>query len=289
VQYHSKRYPPEIATTIREVAAHLDKSSIDASGDYSMHTEYSYAARDLDSELLRRFNSLCTSQRRGIPMLWTSDGWAREFADFLDALVDGGRPPRIVEVHPPFRESVASIDAFLDRYAIFEDTLTERFPSVAIWLENRHGTHLPGGQFLVSNVQDLVDLSRMLDATKLRLDLALDVPQVISGMGGALSMTEERLRKMFSELGRCRHRIRGIHMWGKRRSSRGARAAHVGDLNSYFEGDAELKQTYLECLYDLLNDGRTRYFVPEVNSASDDLVSIVRDMEAAGFKFSGVT
>ena len=33
VQYHNKHYPEEIVPTIREVAGHFDKNSIDASGE----------------------------------------------------------------------------------------------------------------------------------------------------------------------------------------------------------------------------------------------------------------
>ena len=38
-------------------------------------------------------------------------------------------------------------------------------------------------------------------------------------------------------------------------------------------------------LYNILNDGNTRYFVPEVNSKTVDLESIVSDFIDTGFKF----
>lgn len=289
VQYHNKHYPEEIVPTIREVAGHFDKNSIDASGEYSLHTEYSYMGRDLDSPLIRRFPTIQTEQRRGIPKLWATDEWASEFAQFIEALVDGGQPPRIVEVHPPFDDVLPTAAEFVSRYAIFEEAITSRYPSVAILIENRYGSQYNRGRFLISLADDVLELCEVLDSTELRLDFALDVPQVISAHGGAPTMTEHKLDEIFATLRRCRHRIRGIHMWGKRTSSRGARVTHAGDLNSYFDGNAKLKQHYLEGLYELLDDGRTRYFVPEVNSKTNDLVSIVRDMEAVGFSFGGAT
>jgi len=41
-------------------------------------------------------------------------------------------------------------------------------------------------------------------------------------------------------------------------------------------------------LYDLLNDGRQRYFLPEVNSSADILDSIVTDFIEAGFIFGDI-
>ena len=60
---------------------------------------------------------------------------------------------------------------------------------------------------------------------------------------------------------------------------------HVGNLDSYFEGNKTMKQPFLEGLYDLINDGITRYFVPDVNSGGQDVASIVRDLISVGFSF----
>lgn len=59
----------------------------------------------------------------------------------------------------------------------------------------------------------------------------------------------------------------------------------MGDLNSYFMYDMDFKKTFLEFIFDTFNDGIDRYFVPEVNSGSEDLISIVNDLSEVGFKF----
>ena len=43
VEYNGLQYPEGYSSTIQEVAAHLDKESIDPQNAYSLHTEYSYA------------------------------------------------------------------------------------------------------------------------------------------------------------------------------------------------------------------------------------------------------
>jgi len=49
--------------------------------------------------------------------------------------------------------------------------------------------------------------------------------------------------------------------------------------------DLDYKKTFLEYMFDTFNDGIDRYFVPEVNSGREDLVSIVNDLRNEGFKF----
>lgn len=72
---------------------------------------------------------------------------------------------------------------------------------------------------------------------------------------------------------------------GEKESENGRRPAHMGDLNSYFMYDMDFKKTFLEFIFDTFNDGIDRYFVPEVNSGSEDLISIVNDLSEVGFKF----
>ena len=49
--------------------------------------------------------------------------------------------------------------------------------------------------------------------------------------------------------------------------------------------DMDFKKTFLENMFDTFNDGIDRYFVPEVNSGSEDLISIVNDLRKVGFRF----
>lgn len=51
VRYRRHKYPHGIEARIREVAGHFDIGKIAPDGDYSLHTEYSYARRKLDGVL----------------------------------------------------------------------------------------------------------------------------------------------------------------------------------------------------------------------------------------------
>ena len=61
--------------------------------------------------------------------------------------------------------------------------------------------------------------------------------------------------------------------------------AHVGDLDSYFDNNEKIKKTFLDELYNLLDDDLSRYLVPEVNSSNDDFLSIISDLIDSGFEF----
>lgn len=74
-------------------------------------------------------------------------------------------------------------------------------------------------------------------------------------------------------------------IWGKRKSVNGRWIPHNGDLNTFFSGDKEQKKLFLDSLVCTYDDEIPRYFVPEVNSANDDLVSIVNDLRGAGVIF----
>ena len=68
-------------------------------------------------------------------------------------------------------------------------------------------------------------------------------------------------------------------------------ADNVITLNSYTGVDASnddnnIKRHFLRELHNLLSDGSARYFLPEVNSKSEHLQSIVRDLIDSGFKFT---
>ena len=78
--------------------------------------------------------------------------------------------------------------------------------------------------------------------------------------------------------------IRGIHLWGKKSNINGRFTSHVGNLDTYFQ-NKELKEVFLKEIFNLLNDGKSRYFVPEVNSSEENLQSIVKDMIDVGYKF----
>jgi hypothetical protein len=109
IKYHSKSYPHHIKPEIDEVAGHFDVNKISVSRKFSLHTEYSYGARKLNSELLKNFQLIRESNKKGVPQLWFSVEWAIEFAKFIKSLCKK-HSPQIIEIHPPFTDYAKSID-----------------------------------------------------------------------------------------------------------------------------------------------------------------------------------
>jgi hypothetical protein len=283
VQYHKKEYPPHIRARITEVAAHFDKEEITQDGLLSIHTEYSYGKRRLDSNLLSKFCTLSEAHLNNVPKLWLNRQWSIEFAGFIKELAKN-KEPVVIEIHPPFKD-YSDIDNFLSNYDEFEKIIRNSWPDVNIVIENRCGTMYRGGRFLISTVDDLAKFVHKIDQTSLQLDIALDIPQLFTAHGGPERFNDNEIGGFLSSLSPLMCRVRSIHLWGKRRNRQGRAIVHVGSLNSYFDYCESKKNVFLDNLAKLLGDGRTRYFVPEVNSRNEDLQSIVRDLESAEIIF----
>ncbi len=199
------------------------------------------------------------------------------------------KSPKIIEIHPPFNDYCKSIEQFLDIYKVFEAIILKDYPKTEIFIENRYGTMYSGGKFLISNNKDIMDLSNSLKTTNLKLKIVLDFPQLFAShkinFYSDEGQNKEKMSVILDQLKKIREAIAGIHIWGKRKSNKGRLVAHQGDLNTLFNNNQNLKEVFLSKIYDIFNDGQTRYFVPEVNSGKDDLTSIVNDFLKAGFKF----
>ena len=284
IRYNHRSYPDGIQPSIREVPGHLDVVSIGKVNNYSLHTEYSARDRKLNSPLLQRLQTIRMANIDGLPQLWRNSHWAEEFVEFIQAIVGENEPPLLIEIHPPFRDYCPSLEEFCSVYRVFEERISAIYPKTEILIENRFGTTYKKGKFLISSYQDVVYLVSQLHASGLRLQIVLDVPQLISQMGDVSRISSSQLEAMFAALKPCRTGIRSIHLWGKRRNDKGRWCAHAGNLDTYFEGNHGMKENFLAGLYDLLNDGQARYFVPEVNS-NQDVASIVGDLLSVGFKF----
>ncbi|MFC1895471.1 hypothetical protein ACFL0Q_02260 [Thermodesulfobacteriota bacterium] len=284
VQYHKRSYPEHIHPKISEIAGHFDIPAINPPGEYCLHTEYSFGKRRFDSPLIKKLPAIANAHRNGVPRLWDDGSWAIEFSEFISLLCES-HPPTAIEIHPPFSDYCPEFDTFLNRYRVFEERILSRWPSTEILLENRGGTTYRGGKFLVSKVADLVALSEGLNKKGLSLKIAIDLPQLLSAYGGPDRLDDTDIASIILGLSPIRHRILGLHLWGKRKNPKGRFVSHVGDLNSYFDSDREKKQAFLDATARLLDDEIPRHFVPEVNSNSEDLVSIVSDLEGAGFEF----
>ena len=283
VQYHNARYPEKIKPNIIEVAANFDSKKIKAKTSYSMHTEYSFMGRKFDSEIVSVYEEICNANKKGIPKLWYSEKWSLEFANFVKDIADENIVPTIIEVHPPFSD-YTDLDKFMSNYKIFKECVSRYFPDVLVLIENRCGTRYSGGKFIVSKIEQITELSNLIDENKSDLRITLDLPQLFT----AHNVTTEKMdlmNELFDKVKIIKHNISGIHLWGKRKSETGRRVSHVGDLNSYFMNDMDFKEAFLKKMYSTFSDGTERYFVPEVNSSSEDLISIVNDLIRIGFEF----
>jgi len=83
IEYNGIPYPEGYVSKIKEVAGHLDKEEIEKTECYSLHTEYSYGKRKLDSPILEKYDILREANKGGVPQLWKSEEWAKEFAEFV--------------------------------------------------------------------------------------------------------------------------------------------------------------------------------------------------------------
>ncbi|MBA7530325.1 hypothetical protein ES705_22528 [subsurface metagenome] len=288
VLYKNKQYPNGITPKIQEIAAHFDKTKIKLKPklEYSLHTEYSYAKRLMENQILKDLATIKNGHKNFIPKLWVDKKWSIEFVEFIKNLVHDNPQPKIIEIHPPFTDYCTSIDDFLEVYSFFENKIKEVYENVEILLENRYGTTYSGGRFLISNTEELVELSRQIDKRDLELKIALDPPQLITGNKiELLKIVQKDISRTLESLKTIKHNIKSLHLWGKKIGKTGSFIAHQGDLNTLFSNKQKLKNMFLFQLTEVLNDNTPRYFVPEVNGKNDDLHSIVNDLLNSGFIF----
>lgn len=281
VKYHTQTYPENIPLHIEEVAAHFDITNIKSSMQQSLHTEYSYGKRMLNSELILKFPVLASAQKNGIPQLWKNVQWAKDFSQFIFSLVGDQTPPSVIEIHPPFSD-YTDMKGFVKAYSVFEQAISLAYPQTQILIENRCGSIYRGGKFIISKHKDIEDLCRQIEKNDLKLKLAYDIPQIYTAHNvKKAEMYIDLLKKARS----LRAFIGGVHLWGKKKSSTGRKVAHCGDLNSYFEYNETVKREFLLEFTKCFDDNTVRKMVLEVNSGNDDILSIIEDLRQVGIKF----
>ena len=243
-----------------------------------MHTEYSYGKRKHNTELIFKYAALISANKDGVPQLWKSAEWASEFADFIVDLVDGHSAPTIIEIHPPFND-YCSLAEFADRFRIFEHKIHEAYPDVIIVIENRAGSVYHGGRFLVGKAKEIVALCALIKSEALNLGIVLDFPQLLTAENiDPLKFKTEKYQSAIQAIAEHRDLIKGIHIWGKKKSATGRWVAHAGNFDTYFGGNDAVKEIFLSGISEICNDGLPRFFVPEVNSGSSDLEAIIQDL-----------
>lgn len=278
VEYNGVPYPEGYEAKIKEVAAHFDKTNIEEADCYSLHTEYSYGKRKLDSKLLESFPELRNSHKDNIPQLWKSKEWALEFAEFIIVLTKNKAAPTVIEVHPPFND-YCTLDEFIERYICFEKRIHEVYPETIIVLENRAGAVYKGGKFIVSKAKEIVALCEAISANKVYLGVVLDFPQLLTAEGiDTLKFNEDKYFSAIDMLCEYRGLIKGIHIWGKKKSQTGRWVAHSGNLDTYFGCNQDVKAKFIEGIMKVCSDDIPRFLVPEVNSGAEDLMMIMHDI-----------
>ena len=278
IEYNGIPYPEGYASRIKEVAGNLDKEEIEQAECYSLHTEYSYGKRKLDSPILEKYGVLRKANKGGVPQLWKSEEWAKEFAEFVCELTKDKNAPHIVEIHPPFND-YANIDSFVKCYKVFEDVIKQAYPHTNIFIENRSGAVYRGGKFIVGKADEIVALCEAIEKHNLKLRIVLDFPQLLTAERlDTLKFNADKYIAAIEKIHPYQHLIKGIHVWGKKKNPRGRWIAHCGTLDTYFGGVEESKKVFLNGIARICDDGRTRYLVPEVNSGAEDLSEIIADV-----------
>lgn len=281
VKYHSQEYPSDIPLATEEIAAHFDISDIKSSLNKSLHTEYSYGKRKFNSAIIASFPELVRANKDGIPQLWRSETWAEQFARFIIKLNERAPAPELIEIHPPFND-YTDMAGFISAYSIFEALIRAEHPYTQILIENRCGSVYHGGKFLISKIDSLKELCEHISANNLGLKIAFDVPQVYTAHN---ANDIEKYVSILDKSKSIRQQIGAVHLWGKSISASGRKVSHCGDLNSYFNHDANTKQLFLQEFADCFNDDIARKMVLEVNSSNSDLLSIITDLKSVGINF----
>jgi len=104
-------------------------------------------------------------------------------------------------------------------------------------------------------------------------------------------LSEDMIRNALAPLKDIMSFVSCTHIWGSGppRIRKGSKIKtigepHSGDFNTYFDNQ-KVKAFFLEEIKNLFNDGKERYFVPEVNK-SIYVQSIVKDLRnSAGVDF----
>jgi hypothetical protein len=279
ISFGGRPYPMGISPVLDELPGHFDRKAFLTRRPYCLHTEYSAGFRQWNSPLLRGLDEITSSQRKGIPELWPNHKWGEQFAEFIIRLVGENQDPTLIEIHPPFVSYCKDVDSFLDAYAVFASSLRLKFPGSAIVIENRNGTRHPS-KFLVSTVGDVVNLFAADKHRDIDLKLALDLPQIFSAHLGSKPPTPLEVEHLLEKLRPVAHRVETLHIWGRRKT------AHNGTLDDLFGHDPLAKEAFFYGLHRLLENGKPRYFLLEVNSSKEDLQAIVSDFVEAGFDFA---
>jgi len=293
VRYSNKQYPPNIKPKIQEIPANFFRQALQKTElpYLSLHTDPGHRWKKdkiLSSELLNEFpailNNMFDFGYSCVSKLWYNKAWSKAFSGFLARLAEGIERQRIkvIEIHPPFDTYCDSLETFLEIYAAFEEEVLTEFPSAIINIENRcnPAPKRKGGKFLLSTNNDVIRLSNLISRFDLKLQIVVDIPQLLSEHHGNKLLSERQIEDVLTPIRDIRDCVSSTHIWGYNIAEQ---KPHDG-LNTYFNNDQRLKGCFLQEICKLFDDGKPRYFVPEVNKTIH-VQSIVNDLRNVGVEF----
>ena len=266
----------------------------------SLHTDHCYrgpkkifVASQLPNEFPSLSENVSISPYKCMSKLWLHEAWSKEFASFIVRFTEGIDPKwiKIIEIHPPFDKYCNSLNTFIDRYAIFEEEVSKKFPTATICIENRYNNRNTKryGNFILSTNKDIINLEKLISDNHLKLTFVVDVPQLFSEHYDDKLISEEwMIEEVLAPLSKIRDSISGTHIWGKT-TTKGLNGkikdgVHNADLTAYFKNE-KVKRFFLREICKLFDDGKPRHFLPEVFSKNDEMSakesieSIVSDFE----------
>ena len=303
-----RNYPAHIKVKLQEISGDFAKEKkLSINFPYSLHTESSHSIHTrkkekitFNSKIITDFKNIALAQRNGIPQLWHNAEWSYEFFEFINWFIGSSIPPEVLEIHPPFNDYCTSFEQFLDIFKIFHKKFFDKYSDTKVVIENRCGTlykdkYGKEGKFLLSTCNDILKFADILfNNSDIGLKIVLDYPQIFSAIiaeDNKISMDNlegavEKIKLFNNKLKKYRKVISGLHMWGKRKNRNGKWNPHAGNFDTFFSNNKDLKDDFLESVFDTFNDDIPRYFVPEVYLGSQkDLHSIVNDMLKINFNF----
>lgn len=111
------------------------------------------------------------------------------------------------------------------------------------------------------------------------MGVVLDFPQLLTAENiDPLKFNAEKYQTAVNAILPYRDLIKGIHIWGKKKSATGRWVAHAGNFDTYFGGNVENKVAFLAGIPSICSDDITRFLVPEINSGAEDLSLIISDL-----------
>lgn len=190
--------------------------------------------------------------------------------------------PRLLEFGSPYSSTYYEKEDFYEKYVLLERGMA-RFPKLKIALVNGNTKNDRGKQYMVSNIDDIVQMRNTCRELKLKLKLAVDFTDVNhrNALKNNVSETIKILCGMRSFIAAVH--INGIDNWQGYRNlysdnekHRYINANRSGALSEFLSG-----------LGFVIQDNRERFFVPDTVKSSQKLEELVDILLRGGCCFNG--